>query len=78
MNNLLEITIKNLVITYSSAIKEERELAEKELKEICNTLYLIYSILHNSWNFGFCLSISDIPEILYFVLIVTPSTILRH
>lgn len=43
MNNLLEITIKNLVITYSSAIKEERELAEKELKEICNTLYLIYS-----------------------------------
>ena len=38
MNNLLEVTVNNLVITFTSAIKEERENAEKDLKEICKII----------------------------------------
>ena len=32
---IFQRTIQNLVVTFTSQSKEERELAEKDLKEIC-------------------------------------------
>jgi hypothetical protein len=32
---LLDKTIQNLLVTFTSQNKEERDLAEKELKELC-------------------------------------------
>jgi len=32
---LLDKTIQNLLVTFTSQSKEERDLAEKELKELC-------------------------------------------